>query len=130
MNSVYPSNQQVVNPNLTNEKIFSVELGYGFKTSNFNAKVNLYRTEWKDRWYRRGSVIFDNNVRGYSEISGITQLHQGVEVEATYRLNKFLELQGMFSWGDYQYKGNASGSNFQDDNTQLQQTDLTHLLFI
>lgn len=119
MNSVYPSNQQVVNPNLTNEKIFSVELGYGFKTSNFNAKVNLYRTEWKDRWYRRGSVIFDNNVRGYSEISGITQLHQGVEAEATYRLNKFLELQGMFSWGDYQYKGNASGSNFQDDNTPI-----------
>jgi hypothetical protein len=39
MNAVYPSNQQVVNPNLTNEKIFSVELGYGFKTSNFNAKL-------------------------------------------------------------------------------------------
>ncbi len=120
MNSVYPSNQQVVNPNLTNEKIFSVELGYGFKTSNFNAKVNLYRTEWKDRWYRRGSVIFDNNIRGYSEISGITQVHQGVEAEATYRLNKFLELQGMFSWGDYQYKGNATGANFQDDNTPIE----------
>lgn len=120
MNSVYPSNQQVVNPNLTNEKIFSVELGYGFKTANFNAKVNLYRTEWKDRWYRRSSVIFDNNVRGYSEISGITQVHQGVEAEATYRLNKFLELQGMFSWGDYQYKGNATGSNFQDDNTPIE----------
>ncbi|MDV3742440.1 TonB-dependent receptor [Elizabethkingia anophelis] len=40
-NSVYPSNQQVVNPALTNEKIFSAELGYGFKSSNFNAKVNV-----------------------------------------------------------------------------------------
>lgn len=119
MNAVYPSNQQVVNPNLTNEKIFSVELGYGFKTANFNAKVNLYRTEWKDRWFRRGSVDFGNGIRGYSEISGITQLHQGVEAEATYRVNRFLELQGMFSWGDYQYKGNASGSNFQDDNTPI-----------
>ncbi|WP_160137092.1 TonB-dependent receptor [Chryseobacterium sp. c4a] len=120
MNSVYPSNQQVVNPNLTNEKIFSVELGYGFKTSNFNAKVNLYRTEWKDRWFRRSNVIFENNVRGYSEISGITQLHQGAEFEANYRLNKFIEFQGMFSWGDYQFKGNATGSNFQDDNTPIQ----------
>ncbi|NIF05539.1 TonB-dependent receptor [Chryseobacterium sp. Tr-659] len=119
MSAVYPSNQQVVNPNLTNEKIFSVELGYGFKTANFNAKVNLYRTEWKDRWFRRGSVDFGNGIRGYSEISGITQLHQGVEAEATYRVNRFLELQGMFSWGDYQYKGNASGSNFQDDNTPI-----------
>lgn len=119
MNAVYPSNQQVVNPNLTNEKVSSVELGYGFKTGNFNAKLNLYRTEWKDRWYRRGSVDFGNGIRGYSEISGITQLHQGVEAEATYRVNKFLELQGMFSWGDYQYKGNATGSNFQDDNTPI-----------
>lgn len=119
MNAVYPSNQQVVNPNLTNEKIFSVELGYGFKTANFNAKLNLYRTEWKDRWFRRGGVDFGNGIRGYSEISGITQLHQGVEAEATYRLNRFLELQGMFSWGDYQYKGNASGANFQDDNTPI-----------
>jgi outer membrane receptor protein involved in Fe transport len=120
MNSVYPSNQQVVNPTLTNEKIFSVELGYGFKTSNFNAKVNLYRTEWKDRWFRRSNVIFDNNVRGYSEISGITQLHQGAEFEANYRLNKFIEFQGMFSWGDYQFKGNATGANFQDDNTPIE----------
>lgn len=119
MSAVYPSNQQVVNPSLTNEKIFSVELGYGFKTANFNAKVNLYRTEWKDRWFRRSSVDFGNGIRGYSEISGITQLHQGVEVEATYRVNRFLEFQGMFSWGDYQYKGNASGANFQDDNTPI-----------
>ena len=121
MSAVYPSNQQVVNPNLTNEKIFSVELGYGFKTANFNAKVNLYRTEWKDRFYRRGSIanIDGNGNTGYSEISGITQLHQGVEFEANYRLNKYVEFNGMFSWGDYKYKGNATGSNFLDDNTPV-----------
>jgi outer membrane receptor protein involved in Fe transport len=121
MSAVYPSNQQIVNPNLTNEKIFSAELGYGFKTANFNAKVNLYRTEWKDRFYRRGSIanIDGNGNTGYSEISGITQLHQGVEFEANYRLNKYVEFNGMFSWGDYQYKGNATGSNFLDDNTPV-----------
>jgi outer membrane receptor protein involved in Fe transport len=57
---------------------------------------------------------------GSEEISGITQLHQGAEVEATYKVNKFLELQGMFSWGDYKYKGNATGANFQDDNTPIE----------
>ncbi|WP_346983831.1 TonB-dependent receptor [Chryseobacterium sp. POE27] len=121
MSAVYPSNQQVVNPNLTNEKIFSVELGYGFKTGDFNAKVNLYRTEWKDRFYRRGNIanIDGNGNTGYSEVSGITQLHQGVELEANYRLNQFVEFNGMFSWGDYQYKGNATGSNFLDDNTPV-----------
>lgn len=126
MGTVYPSNQQVVNPNLTNEKIFSAEIGYGFRSANFNAKVNLYRTQWKDRFYRRGNVIFQldpsdpsKTATGYSEISGITQLHQGVEFEGNYKVNKYLEFQGMFSWGDYQYKGNATGANYLDDNTPL-----------
>lgn len=121
MSAVYPSNQQVVNPNLTNEKIFSAELGYGFKTSNFNAKVNLYRTEWKDRFYRRGGIanIDGNGNSGYSEISGITQVHMGAELEANYRINKYIEFNGMYSIGNYQYKGNATGSNFLDDNTPI-----------
>ncbi|MFT3918477.1 TonB-dependent receptor [Cloacibacterium sp.] len=121
MNSVYPSNFQVVNPTLTNEKIFGSEIGYGFKSAKFNAKINLYRTEWRDRWYRRGNIanIDGNGNTGYSEISGITQLHQGAEFEANYKVNKYLELDGMFSYGDYKYKGNATGSNFLDDNTPV-----------
>ena len=61
-NSVYPSNQQVVNPALTNEKIFSAELGYGFRSSNFNAKVNLYRTEMERQMVKKGSVDFGNGI--------------------------------------------------------------------
>lgn len=121
MNSVYASNFQVLNPTLTNEKIFGTEIGYGFKSANFNAKVNLYRTEWKDRWFRRTNIanIDGNGNTGYSEISGITQLHQGAEFEATYKLSKYFEFEGMFSYGDYKYKGNAQGSNFLDDNTPV-----------
>lgn len=125
MNSVYPSNFQVLNPTLTNEKIFGAELGYGFKSAKFNAKVNLYRTEWKDRWFRRSNIDFGNSIKGYSEISGISQLHQGVEVEATYKVNKYLEFDGMFSYGDYKYKGNATGSNFQEDNTPIETNGAT-----
>ncbi len=121
MNSVYPSNQQVVNPNLTNEKIFSAELGYGFRSSNFNAKVNLYRTEWKDRFQRKTGIkdIDGLGNNGYSEINGITQIHMGAELEAAYKVNKYLEFNGMFSYGNYEYKGNATGSNFLDDNTPV-----------
>ncbi|WP_374105482.1 TonB-dependent receptor [Chryseobacterium sp. NKUCC03_KSP] len=129
MNSVYPSNFQVLNPTLTNEKIFSAEIGYGFRSPKLSANVNLYRTEWKDRWLRRGNQIFDIAdpanpgstiaVNGYSEISGITQLHMGVEVDAVYKPFHFLEVQGMLSYGDYQYKGNATGTNFDDNNNPV-----------
>lgn len=122
-NSVYPSNFQVVNPTLTNEKIFSAEIGYGFRSAKFSANVNLYRTSWGDRWLRRTNQVFtlpDNTTTtGYAEISGITEIHQGVEFDATYKVTNFLELQGMFSWGDYYYKGNATGAAFDDNNNPL-----------
>lgn len=123
MNAVYPSNQQVVNPTLTNEKIFSAELGYGYRSPKFKANVNLYRTEWKDRWMRRtlDFTMADNSIiRGYAEINGITQVHMGVEVDATYNVTNFLELQGMFSLGDYKYKGNPTGVAFDESNQPVE----------
>jgi len=122
-NSVYPSNFQVVNPSLTNEKIFSAEVGYGFRSPKFSANINVYRTEWRDRWLRRTNQTFtlaDNTTTtGYAEISGITEIHQGVEFDGVYRPTNFLEINGMFSWGDYFYQGNANGAAFDDNNNPL-----------
>ena len=133
MTAVYPNNQQVVNPNLTNEKIFSAEVGYGFRSSKFNANLNLYRTEWRDRSARIPNQTFvtaSGNVRGYSEINGITQVHMGVEVDATYKPVKFLELQGMFSYGDYRYKGNATGADFDESNNPVTTTTGNTTLYL
>lgn len=118
MNTVYPSNQQVVNPQLTNEKIFSAEVGYGFRSAKFSANVNVYRTQWKDRALRRNIQVTDVT-DAYAEMNGITEIHQGVEFDATYKLNTFLEINGMFSWGDYYYKGNATGTTFDGNNNPL-----------
>ena len=133
MSAVYPNNQQVLNPNLTNEKIFSAEVGYGFRSSKFNANLNLYRTEWRDRSARIPNQTFvtaTGNVRGYSEINGITQVHMGVEVDATYKPVKFLELQGMFSYGDYRYKGNATGADFDESNVPVTTTAGSTTLYL
>ncbi len=118
MNTVYPSNLNIVNPQLTNEKIFSAEVGYGFRSSNLTANVNVYRTQWKDRALRRTIQVADVT-DAYAEMNGITEIHQGVEVDATYKLNKFLEFTGMFSWGDYHYEGNAIGTTFDGNNNPL-----------
>ncbi|QIY91465.1 TonB-dependent receptor [Chryseobacterium gallinarum] len=137
MNSVYPNNQQLLNSNLTNEKIFSAEVGYGFRSPKLNANVNLYRTEWKDRWLRRGGMQFEvadptapngvGIITGYSEISGVTQVHMGIEVDAVYKPFAFLDIDGMFSLGDYKYKGNANGTNFDDNNNPLGTTSTLYL---
>ncbi|MDR4891407.1 MULTISPECIES: TonB-dependent receptor [unclassified Chryseobacterium] len=123
LNTVYPSNQQLINPYLTNEKISSAEVGYGFRSAKFTANVNVYRTQWKDRWLRKTGQTFNladgTTTTGYSEINGITEIHQGVEFDGVYKPNRFLEIQGMFSWGDYYYKGNASVASFDDNNNPV-----------
>jgi iron complex outermembrane receptor protein len=125
---VYPSNRQVVNPNLTNEKIFSAELGYGYRSSNFRANVNLFRTAWKDRFQRRTNLTVDpdnnpatNNsiTNAYAEVSGIEQVHYGAEFDATYSIGKYIDLEAMFSWGDYRYQGDAEGVVFDDNNVPV-----------
>ena len=121
--AVYPSNLQVVNPTLTNEKIFSAELGYGFRSPFLTANVNIYRTSWADRWQRK-TVNFDasagaSTTTGYVEMSGIQEVHQGVEVDLVAKATNYLEFTGMFSYGDYFYNGNATGNLFDDNNNPV-----------
>lgn len=124
LTAVYPNNQQVVNPNLTNEKIFSAELGYGLRLSNFKANVNLYRTSWADRFQRRTNLtITDANgtvfQNAYAEVNGITEVHSGVEFEAFYKLGNYVELEGALSWGDWRYKGDASSVSYDENNNPI-----------
>lgn len=118
-NAVYRSNENIVAQDLTNEKIFGLELGYGFRSSNFNANVNLYRTAWDDRYLRRTNLR--DIVAGktaYVEMNGLNELHMGVEVDASYNLNNILTVNGMFSVGDWYYKGNATAALFEDSTNQ------------
>lgn len=110
LTAVYPSNKQVLNPNLTNEKIFSTELGYGFRSGNLRANVNLYRTSWKDRFQRRTTTGTN-----FAEINGVQQVHTGAEFDANYKISDKINLEGMFSYGNYEYKGNAEGQEFDDN---------------
>lgn len=122
-NGVYINNSNDINPNLKNEKIVGIELGYGLRLENFKANVNLYRTSWKDRIQR----IFERDVfnvgsggaaqtAGYANLYGIEQVHIGAEVDFVYNPVDKLDITGSFSWGDWKYKGNVS-ADFLDEQT-------------
>lgn len=111
LTSVYPNNKNLVNTNLTNEKIFGLELGYGFKTATFNANVNVYSTSWKDRYQRNTDNAVDN-VGGYYDFSGIHEVHQGAELELAYRPLPKLKINGMLSYGNWYYKGNSTSNRY------------------
>lgn len=126
--AVYPNSQQVLNPRLTNEKIGSAEFGYGYRSSKLRGNVNLYYTSWKDRFTRitglqlkDQSGVETRNI--YANIEGVTEIHMGAEVELTYKPVDFLEFTGMFSMGDWHYKGNATGSLFDENNNPFTPQD-------
>jgi hypothetical protein len=113
-NAVYPNNQSLVNEKLTNEKILGFEAGYGFRSRIFNANVNLYHTSWSDR-NQRNADTNSSNIGGYFNIEGITEVHSGVELDMTAKLDK-LKLNGMVSVGNWVYKGDVMSDRFDQFN--------------
>lgn len=104
-------NSNEVNANAVNEKLFSVELGYGFRSRDFTLNLNLYRTTWMDKT----SVTSISGNVGYVNLTGIDALHQGVELEFTYRPFRALTLRGMFSMGDWHWLNDATGYAYNND---------------
>lgn len=123
-NGVYINNTNVLNPDLMNEKIFGVELGYGFRSAVFNANVNVYRTSWEDRIERRSTnvEVMGDDGKPFSkganvQLNGLAQLHQGVEVDFNIRPTGSLTINGAFSYGDWQYTKDVSNATILDRDT-------------
>lgn len=126
--TVFPNYEQVVNPDLQNEKVTSFEAGYGFRGEKFRANLNLYHTIWTDRTVRIGNVSVTDNAgnaidNAYATVLGVKQVHTGVEVEMTYDVNEYLSLNGMFSYGDWNFKNNAEGQLYDNNGDAITMED-------
>lgn len=111
-----------LNPNLTNEKIVGIELGYGFRSSTFRANVNLYRTSWKDR-FDNVQATFNfgepDEVRGTANLLGITQVHTGLEIDARLQASDKLAFTGMISIGNWEYQDDVTATFFDNDQSPI-----------
>ena len=122
INAVFLNNQNIINQNPRNEKVSGFELGYGYTSEKLKANLNVYRTEWRDRFKSVG--YRDGNIRGSADLQGIKQLHTGVELDFTYLLSDNFKLVGMASVGDWEYAGNVSGTAFNQDLEAVGTVDL------
>jgi iron complex outermembrane recepter protein len=113
-------NNTDVNPNAENQKIFSVELGYGLRTEKFAANVNAYYTEWNDRTFTR---TIQNPTPGQDDftanILGVNAIHQGIEFDFTYKPTDKLNFTGMLSLGDWKYANDLVDINIFDQDQNL-----------
>ncbi|MDR2968626.1 MAG: TonB-dependent receptor, partial [Tannerellaceae bacterium] len=100
-----------VNRDAVNEKILSFEFGYGVRSSFLSANLNLFRTHWNDKTMARSGDYTKDDVtdRYIVNMSGVNAVHQGIEVDLKANPFHWLELQGSFTLGDYQWKNNPTG---------------------
>ena len=125
--NIYLNFTNQVNPLTENEKIFGLEAGYSYSTSNFSANVNAYRTSWKDRVVTSSYV--DNDVVFFNTNEGVEQLHQGIEIDFRAKPQPDLPytLTGFLSIGDWQYVGDAVTRTTDEDqnviSTETQDVD-------
>ncbi|MCD4794573.1 MAG: TonB-dependent receptor [Bacteroidales bacterium] len=116
-----------LNEDYRNEKILGFEAGYGLRTKYLRANLNLYRTSWKDRFITIEKSFDVNNtpgddsddVEGIGNLSGVEQVHIGVEFDAEYRLSTMLRVNAMLSVGNWEYAGDVTGSFFDDNQVLL-----------
>ena len=114
--AVFPNYANYVNEDLQNEEIKSVELGYGFITNKVKLNVNVYSTNWGNRFVTR-SLSNQQGVDGFAQFRDIDVTHKGIEIEGTYRPSYKTTFKGMLSVGDWTYDKNFEAELF-DDNQQ------------
>jgi outer membrane receptor protein involved in Fe transport len=118
-NFVYINYGNDINPDISNENITSFEAGYGYTTSKLSIKVNGYYTNWADKWTKTSVTDPNNGERGTVYFQGLDELHVGGELEATYKVNKDLEIGLFGSVGNWVYTKDAPVTIYDDDRNIL-----------
>ena len=113
--AVFPNYANDINPDLQNERIESLEIGYGYVGSKLKLNVNAYNTNWGNRFVSR-SLSNQQGVDGSAQFRNIDVTHRGIEAEATYRVGS-TKLRGMLSLGDWRYTKDFEAELF-DENQQ------------
>jgi len=97
--------------NPANEKFTSFEIGGDYTSidNKLSVKGNVYYTSWKDRAFTKFAQISPTEDT-YISIFGMNELHQGLELEASYRVNNLLGFGAIASLGNWNYTNDVTGN--------------------
>jgi outer membrane receptor for Fe3+-dicitrate len=122
-NFVFTNYQNVVVDPLENEKARSIEIGYGYKSQKFAAKINAYMTKWVDKGLLSPRVTI-GGVATRSAIRNQNALHKGVELEWNTRLIPRLDIGGILSLGEYRWANDVQGEIRSDGDLDIINIDI------
>ena len=116
--AIFPNFANNINPDIQNEEISSIEIGYGYIGESLKVNINAYSTNWGNRFISRG---FSNaqGQDGTAQFKDIDVSHKGVEVEADWRPNNISRVRGMLSIGDWRYTKDFDAQLFNDQQQSI-----------
>ena len=114
--AVFPNYANVINDDLQNEEIKSLELGYGYIGKDLTVNVNAYSTTWGNRFITR-ALFNAQGDQGTAQFRDIDVRHNGIEIEGKYSVTSKLKLSAMASIGDWRYTKDFTSELF-DANQQ------------
>lgn len=115
------------NPDAVNEKIASVEVGYGFENQIFRANLNAYYTKWMNKTMAKSSdvTLADGTQDRWSiNMEGIDARHMGVELDVIARLASWFEVNGMLSIGDWVWDCDTRGYFYNSGGQPIKNSNL------
>jgi len=102
-----------ISDDLANEKITSLEAGYGMSYDMTRVRLNAYYTYWKDKSFLTNEY---NQFLDPVLIRGLDAVHMGIELELNRRLNKNISLAGLISLGDWKWKNDVQAEVYDNNN--------------
>lgn len=121
MNAVFDNNNRQF-LEIKNQKVYSVELGYGYKSKKFSSNVNGYYTLWRNKPPQSTYTTLDGD--SYN-INGLDALHKGIELDFIYKILPNLDFEGLASFGDWKTISGSVVTIYDQDNNIVGQVDFS-----
>ncbi|HNX43375.1 MAG TPA: carboxypeptidase-like regulatory domain-containing protein [Bacteroidales bacterium] len=113
-------------PGITDEKILSGDISYVARFPNFNARVTLYETFFKD--YSKILRFYADDFETYVNmaLTGVDRIHQGIEFGAETKIIDNLKLVTVASFGNYRYTNRPKATINYDNGSEPDTTETVY----
>ncbi len=114
-------------PDLTSEKVASVDLNYYLRTKNISARITAFNTIFQDQidlmsYYNDYDKTYVNEV-----MVGIDRTHRGIEAGINIRVHPMISLEGGLALGQYIYTNNPTAYRSYENGSRADTTMVVYI---
>ena len=103
--TLFPSKNNWKNQEATNEQVFNTEFGYTIFSRKLKVEALAYRSQVSKRSMTRYANLNADDAIGV--INGLAEVHQGIELKASYKITPNFQMNVNGSLGDWKYTKDA-----------------------